>query len=256
MDEATSLNGKSALIVYLRLQLPEMKTPENIFVDLVELDDLSAEGIVRQLLACLEGAKLNKCFLSEMLIGLTCDSAWSCLAARVEWQSDYKLFSQTSSYGTALHIGLAKRLSSCAFVNNLGLMHDALQELSLELQKRDCTIIMAHKAICRQIRVFEAMSQRPGRYSQVTKRGIEENSFQGVPLHTGRASDRNLDQREFFGSLAWNLEKRMLSQGKDQKGYIKLIDDLKVLYPQYWPQDAAALFGEGEVETLCQKLGM
>lgn len=204
----------------------------------------------------LEGAKLNKCFLSETLIGLTCDSAWSCLAARVEWQSDYKLFSQTSSYGTALHIGLAKRLSSCAFVNNLGLMHDALQELSLELQKRDCTIIMAHKAICRQIRVFEAMSQRPGRYSQVTKRGIEENSFQGVPLHTGRASDRNLDQREFFGSLAWNLEKRMLSQGKDQKGYIKLIDDLKVLYPQYWPQDAAALFGEGEVETLCQKLGM
>ncbi|KAE8280140.1 hypothetical protein D5F01_LYC22280 [Larimichthys crocea] len=107
-----------------------------------------------------------------------------------------------------------------------------------------------------EIRVFEAMSQRPGRYSQVTKRGIEENSFQGVPLHTGRASDRNLDQREFFGSLAWNLEKRMLSQGKDQKGYIKLIDDLKVLYPQYWPQDAAALFGEGEVETLCQKLGM
>ncbi|TKS88157.1 hypothetical protein D9C73_022281 [Collichthys lucidus] len=106
------------------------------------------------------------------------------------------------------------------------------------------------------ISVFEAMSQRPGRYSQVTKRKIEENSFQGVPLHTGQASDRNLDQREFFGSLARNLEKCMLSQGKDQRGYNKLIDDLKVLYPQYWPQDAAALFGEGEVETLCQKFGI
>ena len=45
----------------------------------------------------------------------------------------------------------------------------------------------------------------------------------------------------------------MLSQGKDQRGYNKLIDDLKVLYPQYWPEDAAALFGEGEVETLCQQ---
>ncbi|TKS65680.1 hypothetical protein D9C73_028375 [Collichthys lucidus] len=107
-----------------------------------------------------------------------------------------------------------------------------------------------------EISVFEAMPQRPGRYSQVTKRKIEENSFQGVPLHTGQASDRNLDQREFFGSLARNLEKCMLSQGKDQRGYNKLIDDLKVLYPQYWPQDAAALFGEGEVETLCQKFGI
>lgn len=155
--------------------------------------------------------------------------------------------------------GLAKRLSSYAFVNNLGLMHDALQELSelsLELQKRDCTIIMAHKAICRQVRVFEAMSERPGRHSQVAQRGIEESSFQGVPLHTGRASDKTLDQREFFGSLARNLEKRMLSQGKDQTGYNKLIDDLKVLYSQYWPQDAEALFGEDEVETLCQQFGI
>ncbi len=353
--EATSLNTKSALIVYLRLQLPEMETPENIFIDLVELDDLSAEGIVRKFLACLEGAKLNEAFLSKTLIGLTCDGVsvmlgrksgvaarlqtlfpnimvWHCSAHRLElavgdvmketgainhfkilMDKLYSLYSSSnknrmelkeaadsldiqlcklgwvldnrwvaSSFRTveavwrnypALHKhlthaaedasrdsttresynGLVKRLSSYAFVNNLGLMHDALQELSelsLELQKRDCTIIMAHKAICRQIRVFEAMSQWPGRYSQVTKREIAENSFQGVPLHTGRASDRNLDQRKFFGSLARNLEKHMLSQGKDQRGYNKLIDNLKVLYPQYWPQDAAALFGEDEVETL------
>lgn len=75
LDEATSLNKKSALIVYLRLQLPEMESPENLFLDLVELDDLSAEGIVHKLLACLEGAKLNKAFLSKTLIGLTCDGA-------------------------------------------------------------------------------------------------------------------------------------------------------------------------------------
>ncbi len=263
LDEATSLNTKSALIVYLRLQLPEMETPENIFIDLVELDDLSAKRIVCKLLACLEGAKLNEAFLSKTLIGLTCDvvsvmlgcksgvaarlqtlfpniMVWHCSVHRLElavgdvmkemgainhfkilMDKLYSLYSSSnknrmelkeaadsldnqlcktgwvldnrwvaSSFRTveavwrnspALHKhfpqaaedashdsmtresynGLVKRLSSYAFINNLGLMHDALQELSelsLELQKRDCTIIMAHKAICRQIRVLEAMS--------------------------------------------------------------------------------------------------
>ena len=31
LDEATGLNKKSALIIYLRVQLPEMESPENIF---------------------------------------------------------------------------------------------------------------------------------------------------------------------------------------------------------------------------------
>lgn len=35
LDEATGLNKKSALIVYLRLQLPEMESPESIFFDLI-----------------------------------------------------------------------------------------------------------------------------------------------------------------------------------------------------------------------------
>lgn len=134
--------------------------------------------------------------------------------------------------------GLAKRLSSYAFVNNLRLMYDALQELSelsIKLQKRDCTIIIAHKAICQEARVFEAMLERRNRsrHSQLSQSGIEENSFQGVPLYTGRSSDRTLDQRAFFGCVARNL-----------------------LYSQYWPENAGALFGEDEVETLCQQFGI
>lgn len=42
------------------------------------------------------------------------------------------------------------------FVNNLGLMYNARQELSkpsLQLQKQECTIIIAHKAICHYVRV-------------------------------------------------------------------------------------------------------
>uniref|UniRef100_A0A8C9X006 HAT C-terminal dimerisation domain-containing protein n=1 Tax=Sander lucioperca TaxID=283035 RepID=A0A8C9X006_SANLU len=321
LDEATGLNKKSTLIVYLRMQLPEMESPDNIFFNLVELDDFGAEGIVGKLLDALDHANLDKAFLSKTLVGLTCDGAsvmlgrksgvatrlktrfpnimvWHCSAHRLElavgdvmkemgainhfkilMDKLYALYSTSNKnrvelkecadglniqlckigrvldnrwvasslrtveamwrsypalHGHFTYNGLAKRLSSHAFVCNLGFMYDALQELSelsLELQKRECNIIMAHKAICRQIRVFEAMSERPGRYSLLSQGGC----------------------MMFFGSLARNLEKRMFSQGKDQTGYNKLIEDLKVLYPQHWPQDGDALFGESEVEMLCQQ---
>ena len=266
LDEATGLNRKSALIVYLRVQLPEMESPENIFFELIELDDFSAEGIVRKLLESLHRANFNEEFLSKTLVALTCDGAsvmlgrksgvavrlqslfpnlvvWHCAAHRLELAvgdvvkemaavNHFKMFMDKlySLYSTsnknrvelkecadaldvqlckigrvldtrwvalslraveavwksypALHRhftqaaqdstrgsttretynGLAKRLSSHSFVTNLGLMYDALQELSelsLELQKRECNIMMSHKAISRQIRVFEARSTQP-----------------------------------------------------------------------------------------------
>ncbi|KAK0134200.1 E3 SUMO-protein ligase KIAA1586 [Merluccius polli] len=361
LDEATGLNRKSALIVYLRVQLPEMESPENIFFELIELDDLRAEGIVRKLLESLHRANFNEDFLSKTLVALTCDGAsvmlgrksgvavrlqslfpslvvWHCAAHRLELAvgdvvkemaavNHFKMFMDKlySLYSTsnknrielkecadaldvqlckigrvldtrwvssslraveavwkscpALHRHftqaaqdpsrdsttresynrLAKRLSSHAFVTNLGLMYDALQELSelsLELQKQECNIMMSHKAISRQIRVFEAMSTRPGRHSQQSQSGVEEDSFFGVPLHAGRVTDRTLDSRAFFGSLARNLDKCLLSHGKDQSGYNKLIDDVKVVYPQYWPQEEDELFGEKEVEALCQQFSI
>ncbi|CAB1424909.1 unnamed protein product [Pleuronectes platessa] len=42
----------------------------------------------------------------------------------------------------------------------------------------------------------------------------------------------------------------------DKTGYNKLIEELKVLYAQYWPEDAGALYGETEVESLCQRFNI
>lgn len=259
LDESTSLNKKSTLIIYIRTQLPDMDKPSNLFTKLVELDDLSAEGIVRNLLSALERVHLTKEFLCKTLIGLACDgasvmlgrrsgvasrlqalfphiTAWHSSAHRLELAVNdvvkemgavnhfkmlmdklYSLYNTSnknrmelrecacsvdvqlckigrildtrwvaSSFRTveavwnnypALHRhfkaasedpsrdgitkqtynGLALRLSSRAFVNNLGMMCDALQELSelsLELQKRDTTIISSHKAICRAVKSF------------------------------------------------------------------------------------------------------
>ncbi|XP_060767543.1 E3 SUMO-protein ligase KIAA1586-like [Neoarius graeffei] len=355
LDEATGLNKKNALIVYLRVQLTDMESPESIFFDLIELDDLGAKGIVRKLLSALHQANLSEDFLAKTLVGLTCDGAsvmlgcksgvaarlqsrfpnilvWHCSAHRLElavgdvvkemtavnhfkilidklyslyctsnknraelkecadgldiqlckigrvldtrwvasslrtveavWRNYpalYRHFTQAAQDPTRdgatqeSYNGLAKRLTSHPFVNNLGVMYDALQELSelsLELQKRDCNIIMSYKAICRQIRVFEAMSERPGRHSLLSQSGIDDNSFLGVPLHKGKLTDKTLDHRAFFASLARNVEKRLLSH---QTGYYKLIENVKVLYPQYWPREEGELFGEGEVEALCQQ---
>uniref|UniRef100_A0AAV2K7M1 Uncharacterized protein n=1 Tax=Knipowitschia caucasica TaxID=637954 RepID=A0AAV2K7M1_KNICA len=87
----------------------------------------------------------------------------------------------------------------------------------------------------------EWVSNRPGRYTVLSQRGIEENSFQGITLNEGKSSDKTLDAKPFFQAVAKNLENRMLSQGgrvPDKTGYNKFIEELKVLYAQYWPEDA------------------
>ncbi|XP_037540253.1 E3 SUMO-protein ligase KIAA1586-like [Nematolebias whitei] len=358
------LNKKSALVVYIRTQLPDMDKPSNIFADLVELNDFSAEGIVCSLLSALECMNFTMEFLSKTLIGLTCDGAsvvlgrrsgvasrlhalfphitvWHCSAHRLELAVNdvvkemetinhfkilmdklYSLYNASnksrmelrecassldaelckigriidtscvaSSFKTveavwnnypALHKhfksasedptrdgvtkqtynGLALRISSCAFVNNLGMMCDALQELSelsLELQKKDATIISSHKAICRAVRVFDEMAERPGRFSEVSKRGIESKSFLSVPLTEGKASDKALNFMQFFRSVAKNLEQRLLSHSErlpDKSGYDDFIEELQVLYPQHWPEDAGVLYGQTEVESLCLRFNV
>ncbi|CAB1455152.1 unnamed protein product [Pleuronectes platessa] len=96
------------------------------------------------------------------------------------------------------------------------------------------------------------MSDRPGRYTELSQRGIDENSLHGVTLNGGKSSDKKLDPKQFFLTVAKNLEESMLSQGgrlPDKTGYNKLIEE-------YWPEDAGALYGETEVESLCQRFNI
>ena len=102
------------------------------------------------------------------------------------------------------------------------------------------------------------MSDRPGRYTELSLRGIGENSH-GITLNGGKSSDKTLNPKQFFLTVAKNLEDRMLSQGgrmPDKTVYNKFIEELKVLYAQYWPEDAGALYGETEVESLCQRFNI
>ncbi|XP_078511111.1 E3 SUMO-protein ligase KIAA1586-like [Lissotriton helveticus] len=75
LDETTSLNKKFFLIVYLRIQLAEMKSPANVFVDLIDLTDLSPEGVVNSLFSALKKhpVDISEDFLSKCLVSVTCD---------------------------------------------------------------------------------------------------------------------------------------------------------------------------------------
>jgi len=63
----------------------------------------------------------------------------------------------TESREKARFAGLAKKLESGTFIKNLGLMHDALEELSdlsLALQRVDISLPVANKLVGRQVEVF------------------------------------------------------------------------------------------------------
>jgi len=120
-------------------------------------------------------------------------------------------------------------------------MYDALTELadlSLQLQKRSVTIPVAHRAIGRQVAVFEATCSKPGPRLQEIDDALKVALFKGVALHSGSKNDVRINRQQFFRSLAENLKNRMLtvqsshvstSSNTDADRYRTLISQLKVL---------------------------
>ena len=166
--------------------------------------------------------------------------------------------------------GLCQRMTAISFVRNLGLLYDALTELSylsLELQRRDMTLPMAHRLLCRQIRVFESMANNPGPYVQEVINATESScmQFKNVELHASGKSDVVIHYGQFFVSLANNMKRRLLSTrssaeprnttSSHQEDYKDLIRDIDVLDPATWPQeDLDIQHGDQEVRRLCRRL--
>lgn len=82
--------------------------------------------------------------------------------------------------------GLNDVFTSMSFVFSLGVMFDALTELSdlsSLLQKRDMMLPEADKLLARQVRVFESMVSLPGPYTKSVHQAQTEGSFKNVALH-------------------------------------------------------------------------
>ena len=93
----------------------------------------------------------------------------------------------------AKYTGLLSRLTSKAFVNNLGIMMDALTELanlSRELQQREMTLTRVQKLVDRQICLLESMAESPGTCATEVREAVESNMFHGVEL--GRITTQSI----------------------------------------------------------------
>lgn len=202
----------------------------------------------------------------------TVKAVWECYPALFKHFQSASSDSLRDSRERAMYSGLAERLSSHAFVYNLALMFDALQELaelSLEFQKKELTLPSAHKAIGRQILVFDAMCDKSGPHLKQIDSALCDDGqpavFKGVPLHNGRKCDVMIRRGQFFASLAANLRNRLLSfqstnvssTNYDRSSeFDDLIGKLKVLDPVSWPDvpnEQNILYGEEEVAALAER---
>ncbi|KAG0419175.1 hypothetical protein HPB47_004292 [Ixodes persulcatus] len=149
----------------------------------------------------------------------------------------------------AQYIGLAERLSSVEFVQNLALLHDSLaelSELSLNFQVRAMTLPEAHNLVTRQIAVFEARKARPGKMSVQVNDAVKTKCFKDIKLHPGRKCDRAINSTQFYQSLADNMRTRLLTTQSSRSSsssvdqhvtvYRELIEDIRLLDPSTWPE--------------------
>ncbi|XP_040069819.1 E3 SUMO-protein ligase KIAA1586-like [Ixodes scapularis] len=169
----------------------------------------------------------------------------------------------------AQYIGLAERLSSVEFVQNLALLHDSLaelSELSLNFQVRAITLPEAHNLVTRQIAVFEARKVRPGKMSVQVNDAVKTKCFKDIKLHPGRKCDRAINSTQFYQSLADNMRTRLLTTQSSRSSsssvdqhvtvYRELIEDIRLLDPLTWPGELDVLYGEDKITRLAQRLGV
>jgi len=113
--------------------------------------------------------------------------------------------------------GLLRYLQSTAFVRNLSLMADALEELSQmskDLQSTIMTMVSAHRKIHRLVLVFEAHKTRPRQaYIEATK-AVERGESHGTGI-TDSSTMPLIDSSQFYQSLADNLKRRMLTTASE-----------------------------------------
>lgn len=360
VDESTSLSNKSSLIVYVRCSLPKkgMLGSTNIFLDLVELEGVTAKAVFDSLINCLHSHGITDTFLSNNLTSFTCDGAatmigkkkgvgalfcskfpsvivWHCANHRLElsvadvlksvsgvdkfksfidklyvvyhaspknsrelrtsaslletellkigrvlstrwvassfrcvsavWRSYEALvnhFKEASNDPTrdgkdkSMFDGLLKKITETNFILQLGLMADALQELSdlsEALQHRNVDLSYANKKIKMTAALFEARKSVPGFYGSMAEKAVENLSFFGTPLHknesrTEKKFNQTLNSERFYEELKKSIETRLLSE-KD----LELADTIKVMDEKTWPQNVPITFGETEIRKLASQ---
>jgi len=161
-------------------------------------------------------------------IGRILDVRWFssiCRSVKALWQSYPALFLHfsekvqgdgTDARERAKFTGMAQKFQNPVFLKNLGLMYDALEELSdlsLALQK-DISLATAHRMICRQIEVFVARKETAGNFYAC--RAVEEGKFKTVEINASGGKEREICKTQFYQSLADCMRARLLPESESE----------------------------------------
>jgi len=173
--------------------------------------------------------ELKECALSLeqriLKIGKILTIRWvasSCRRVRAVWNNFavlHKHFLEASLDNTrdtkerSKYLGLNKMLTSNEFILNLGILLDALNELSdlsLQLQNRDLSLVSAHILIERTIRVIDSMVEIQGPKLKEVNLAYQDMNFKEVKL-TSHKSVQRINSSQFFRSLSNNLKSRLFT---------------------------------------------
>lgn len=149
--------------------------------------------------------------------------------------------------------GLLNKITETNFILDLGLMADALQELSElseALQHRNADLNYANRKLLITVGLFEERKTVPGSYSTMAQEAVNNLSFFGVPLHTkeGRSDNQPLNPKIFYEALKTSIETRLLDD-KD----VELATTLEVMDTKTWPTKLPITFGENEMRKLASR---
>lgn len=152
--------------------------------------------------------------------------------------------------------GLANKLGTVSFLQDLALMKDVLAELSglsLKLQARDCNILKSFTAVDTTVAVLKAFNSAGG---GKTLKKLSRTctvpatlSFKGVPLSQGKPG---VNPGQFLTAVIDNLSRRTADRPA-------VIQDLHMLREDNWPpraNDAFVIFGEESVSRLARQFGL
>ncbi|XP_068953278.1 E3 SUMO-protein ligase KIAA1586-like isoform X2 [Petaurus breviceps papuanus] len=160
-------------------------------------------------------------------------AACSLQAATAIWHTYptlYTNFSHSPSYS-----GLAKRLANSNFLQDLALMIDILEELSLlstalHLQSGSTNIQKAEKLIKCTIRALEKLKIGTGRHESQVEDLMKSDNFKGIPFgkhNTFNALPRNV----LLENIIQHMNLRLFSERNDES----IFHYFDLLEPSTWP---------------------
>lgn len=163
--------------------------------------------------------------------------------------------SSVDSQEKAKFIGLAKKLESPAFIKNLGLMFDALQELadlSLALQQADVNLPSASRLVSRQVEIFTARKSSTCEYYDEACAAVKSGSFKGITVATPSPKQVEISKVQFYQALADSIAARL--QPDTEKWLCQAIQSLEPT--SFIPSSMFPEFGEADVKLLCTRFNL